>query len=146
MQHLMLSYDPEDDSHGKLTAKVQSEGFAGRSAAWFGIERLRAFGEALQAFPITNGDEPTLRGGFWKNNNELDQTHVSIRIEPAGPQGRLRVKVLLATPSWDLGRCDQHSVQAQFLVNYSDVGAFQRDFLAMLEGELSEARLAATPT
>jgi len=146
MQRLTLSYDPEDGWHGELTAAVQSGGFAGRSAAWFSIGELRAFSDKLGAFPITSGEEPALGGGFWKNDDELDQTHLSIRIEPAGPRGKLRVKVALATPSWDLGRSDQHSVQAQFPVNYADLGTFQQDFSSLLNGEAQEAVLEATPT
>ena len=145
MNRLTLSYNSEDSWHGELTAKVSSEGFCGQSAAWFGIEQLRAFGETLKAYPILTGQEPSLGGGFWKDD-QLDQTHVSIRIEPTGPRGNLHVRVILATPAWDLGRSDRHSVEAQFLINYAELDDFQRQFSALLTGETVEACLKTTPT
>jgi hypothetical protein len=146
MQRLTVLYAPEDEWHGELVTSVQSGVFAGGSAAWFGIDQLRAFSEELGAFPIAPQGGPTLNGGFWSNDTESAETHVSIRIEPEGPRGRLRVDVLLATPSWNPARSDQHSVRARFLVNYADLGAFQRDFAAMLNGKALEACLEATST
>jgi hypothetical protein len=146
MQRLTPAYYPDDDWHGELVAYVQSEDFTGKSAAWFRIEQLTAFSDSLRAFPIVPQAAPTLGGGFWKNDDELEQAHVMIRIEPVGPQGKLRVNILLATPSWDMAQADQHSVHARFLVNYADLDAFQRDFSALLNRDTEEACLEATPT
>ena len=146
MQRLTLLYRPEDERHGEVTALVESGTFAGRSSAWFSMEKLRAFGEALDTFPIVAGQEPTLAGGFWDDGDKLDQTHVSIRIEPVGPRGELRLRVALATPDWSHGKSDQHSVQVEIFVSYSDLGAFRGDFAALLDGAVREACLEAAPT
>ncbi len=145
MNRLILSYDPEDGYHGELTAKVESDGFVGQSSAWFGVKQLDAFGDALLAFPITSYAKPSLGGGFWENGT-LDQTHISICVEPAGPRGALRVIVALATPSWDLGRVDQHSIRAQFLIKYGDIDAFLPLYREMIAGRESSACLEASPT
>jgi len=146
MQRLTLLYQPEDERHGEVTAHVESGAFAGRSSAWFSMEQLRAFGETLDTFPIVPGQEPTLAGGFWNDDDNLDQTHVSIRIDPAGPRGELRLRVALATPDWSHGESNQHGVQVGFILSYSDLGTFRRDFAALLDGKLREACLEAAPT
>jgi hypothetical protein len=82
----------------------------------------------------------------WNDDDNLDQTHVSIRIDPAGPRGELRLRVALATPDWSHGESNQHSVQVGIILSYSDLGAFRRDFAALLDGKLREACLEAAPT
>ena len=145
MNRLILTYDPEDGNHGRLTAKVESDGFVGHSSAWFSVKQLDAFGDALLAFPITADSKPSLGGGFWKNDS-LDQAHITICIEPAGPRGDLRVIVALAMPPWDLGRVDQNSVRAQFFIKYSDLDAFLPVYREMVAGREKEIRLEASPT
>lgn len=145
MQRLTLSFDTDDGLDGELKAIVESKDFKGKSAAWFSIHQLKAFSELLGSYPIVPGKEPILAGGFWKDD-ELDQPHVSIRIEAAGSQGKLLVKVALATPVWGSEPSDHHSVQAHFLVNYADLGVFQCDFSLLLDGKASEARLETTAT
>jgi hypothetical protein len=146
MQRLTILYRPEDERHGEIIAHVESGAFAGRSSAWFSMERLRAFRETLDTFPIVPGREPTLAGGFWNDDDKLNQTHVSIRIEPAGLRGELRLRVTLATPDWPHGKSSQHGVQVAIILSYSDLHAFQRDFAALLDGKLREACLKAAPT
>ena len=96
--------------------------------------------------PHCAGTEPTLAGGFWNDDDKLDQTHVSIRIEAAGPRGELRLLVALATPDGNFGKSTQHGVQVGIILSYSDLGAFQRDFAALLDGKLRTACLEAAPT
>ena len=146
MQRLTLSYRREDERHGEVTAHVESGTFAGRSSAWFRMEQLRAFGKALDRFPIVPGEEPTLIGGYWRSDDKVDQAHVFIRIEPAGLRGELRMRVTLATPDVPEGSSDQHSVQVAILISYADLGAFQRDLAALLDGKMPEACLEASPT
>lgn len=145
MSRLTLSYAPEDEWHGELTANVTSEGFSGESAAWFGMEQLKAFNERLKAFPIPAGQEPSLGGGFWEND-QLKEAHVSIHIEPAGSRGQLRVNVILAKPPWELNGPEKHSVAAHFLVNYADLGVFQAQFSALLNGDHTKAHLENVPS
>lgn len=143
---LTLSYEPEDEWHGKLTARVASEGFAGRSSAWFGVERLRAFIDALGAFPISPGNEPTLEGGFWKDA-AVSQSHLSLRIEPIGSRGALLLTTSLATPIWNTEKADlHHRVSSRFLVNYADLARFQSEFCTLLDGNAPEATLKASCT
>ena len=146
MQRLTLLYQPEDEWHGVIVAHVESGAFAGRSSAWFSMERLRAFGEILETFPIVPGKEPALAGRFWTGDGTPDQMHVSIRIEPAGLRGELRLRVALASSDSRHEEGDHHGVQVAISLNYSDIVAFQRDFAALLDGNLPEACLEAAPT
>ncbi|WP_132741964.1 hypothetical protein [Sphingomonas sp. PP-F2F-A104-K0414] len=146
MQRLTLSYQPEDERHGEITAHVENGAFSGRSSAWFSMEHLRAFGETLDTFPIVPGKELTLAGGFWSDDDKLDHTHISIRIEPAGLRGELRLWVALATPVWPQSKPDHNGVQVAIMLSYSDLDAFRRAFAALLDGSLREACLEAAPT
>lgn len=145
MNRLVLQYNPEDIYHGEIKIKVESDGFSGHSSAWFSKNQLDQFGNALMKFPITSEAKPLLEGGFWEHG-ALDQTHVSICIEPAGPRGALRVIVALATPSWDLGRVDLHNVRARFLIKYSDLDNFLPSYREMVVGRKRSATLEALPT
>ncbi|CAN5333397.1 hypothetical protein BH10PSE13_BH10PSE13_06230 [soil metagenome] len=56
------------------------------------------------------------------------------------------MKVELTTPVWDFDQSERQSVQAELLVNYADLGTFQRALSTLLDGEAPEARLEATST
>lgn len=145
MNKLSLSYAPEDEWHGELTANVTSDGFYGKSAAWFSMEQLKAFNELLKAFPIPAGQEPSLGGGHW-DNDQLSEPHISIRIEPTGTRGQLGVNVMLAKPPWDSESPEKHSVAVHFLVNYGDLSVFQAQFSALLNGDTNQAYLENAPS
>ena len=52
----------------------------------------------------------------FRDDDKLDQTHVSIRIEPVGLRGELRLWVALATPVWPQGKPDQNGVQVAIML------------------------------
>jgi hypothetical protein len=111
-----------------------------RGLAWSGFELL--------AKPSTHSPSCWDKSLLWPVDfgMALDQTHVSIRIEPAGLRGELRLRAALATPDWPHGKSNQHGVQVAIILSYSDLAAFQRDFTALLDGKLQEACLEAAPT
>ena len=83
MNSLHLHYQAQDEWHGELSATVESGKFRGQASAWFKIEQLREFGRMASAYPIKEGKEPNLAGGFWDHLGEtLRQCHLSVRLSP----------------------------------------------------------------
>ncbi|MDB5534924.1 MAG: hypothetical protein JWO28_3239 [Hyphomicrobiales bacterium] len=128
-------------------AFVESEGFAGRGEAWFGIEELQAFCDEIGAFPIPDR-KPMLAGGYWSKDTPgvLDQTHVRIEMSPHGSKGLVSVAVQVATEAYFRATDLQQSLAVNFLVNYGDLARFQSALAAHLRGEAEEARLEALPS
>lgn len=148
MNALHLIYRPEDEWHGELIATVESGGFRGQGAAWFGIEQLREFCILAGRFPLAGGKEPSLAGGFFNDAGDaLEQRHLAVQLSPHDRLGSILVTVSLATPVWREEGADLHqSITTRFLVGYSDVSRFCASFEAMLEGRTEEATLDATPS
>jgi len=145
---LRLIYRPEDQWHGELSAVVESGDFRGHGSAWFPIEQLREFERKAAAYPITEGQEPDLTGGYWDDGGEtLKQCHFMVRLSPLGRVGSILVTVTLATEAQNGEDADlHHSVTTRFRVSYGDVDRFRASFAAMLEGLSEEAVLEGTST
>nr|WP_166180074.1 hypothetical protein [Altererythrobacter segetis] len=98
MNVLRLSYHPEDERHGELSASVETGEFRGVGSAWFKIEQLREFLRLITAYPLSEGQEPNLEGGFYDETGaRLEQRHLSIRLAAHDPLGSVRVTVCVAT-------------------------------------------------
>jgi hypothetical protein len=148
MSTLRLTYAPEDNWHGELHAAVDGHGFIGSGSAWFTMEKLTEFCDRLGAYPLRIQELPVLEGGYWEDAEDaLTDVHLSIRIDPYGSTGTLRVSVSLAEPGWD--GSDPHaarSVQTSFLVGYNDMTLFQSALRKMLARRADEAVLKPSPT
>ncbi|KQW41102.1 MULTISPECIES: hypothetical protein [unclassified Ensifer] len=144
MDGISISYAPEDAYHGKLTVSVQSMNFSGRSSAWFNLEQVSAFADALGAVPIEIGAEPVLQGGIWREG-ALDQTHVSLRFVPHNLTGTVRVECLLAVPLLVAGAPSvlSNTLKVSLLTTYSDLQRFQMELHVVLRGEGGNADLRA---
>lgn len=145
---LRLLYQPEDERHGKLSASVESGEFRGLGSAWFQIEQLQRFCRMAGAYPIAEGQEPDLAGGFWDDSGEtLNQRHLSVRLSPHDRQGSIRVTVTLGTPAQRGEAADLHqTVTTRFRASYGDVDRFRAAFEAMLDGQAHDAVLEGTIT
>jgi hypothetical protein len=55
MDALKLTYSPDDDGTGELSAFGQAEGFAGSGSAWFGLVEVEAFCSSLGTYLPTKG-------------------------------------------------------------------------------------------
>lgn len=135
-------YRPEDEWHGEMLASVNSAEYAGRGAAWFSMEQLQSFGAALEVFPISEDAPVSLVGGFWKDDETIDQVHVGISIAPYDRVGGLVASVRLSTPTWEDARHDlYHSTVAHLRTDYACLATFRMSFLALIEGQSDVATL-----
>lgn len=147
MPSLTCTYRPEDEWHGEITAAVDSNGYIGQGSAWFSIDELRAFGAALNAYPITAGQPVLLQGGHWKDKqagekDEIDELHVGISVIPYDAVGGLVVTVRLARPVLQMhDRNLDHSLVAQLKTDYAYLANFCASYLALIEGRAQVAVL-----
>lgn len=143
MNTLRLRYLAEDHQHGELFATVTSGEFGGTGSAWFKIDALWKFLEAIGAHPIRPGDEPTLEGGFYDDAGEtLLQRHLGVRLSPKGRLGSVCVTVRVSTQAdRDEEQDLQQSLISRFVVDYGDVDRFRADLASMLEGKSGDALL-----
>ena len=142
---LRLSYRPDDEWHGELSAVVKSGAFSGEGSAWFGRQRLEAFVPALHAFPLSAGNPPMIEGGYWRNDTTLEQCHLRIAVRPYDTRGSLLVQVDLASPSQTTADEDrQQLVTVRFLTEYAALATFASSLERLLEGKSSSAVLSGT--
>lgn len=147
MDTLILHYNVDDSLDGELFADVAIGRFRGSGSAWFSIERLREFCHSASMYPIREGQEPSLAGGFWDEAGQaVQECHLGIRIAPHRVLGLLKVSVTVAEPIYDEVARDCQRLTASFLVNYSDIDRFRGELLALIEGRSEQATLRAIPT
>lgn len=143
MGTLTLSYAPEDDWHGELTATARTAHFSGVGIAWFTAADLHAFAARLSEYPIE--DPVMLGGGFW-DAGQLTTPTVSITISPFDSVGHLEVVINLSDDSLGGYGHRPQTVSTLLMVTYGDLAAFQLEMNAMLTGEQAEALLRETRT
>lgn len=142
MTLLHFHFEPEDEWHGKLSATVETGGFAGKGVAWFSTEELRDFGKELSAFPLRIGSLPFITGGFGAKEDAPGQVHLAVSLEPHNVRGEIRVCVKLATEVWNDEAADLAcSATVRFLATYADLGRFSPEFLDLIEGRRTTAAL-----
>ena len=146
---LRLSYNPDDEWHGQLSAVVRSGAFSGKGSAWFDREHLKTtFIAALRAFPLSASDPPMMEGGFWSKDNSgtLAQRHLRIAVRPYNSRGALLVQVDLASECWTTPDHDrEQSVTARFLTEYAALEEFASNFEQVLNGNRDSAVLPGAP-
>ena len=143
---LRLSYKPDDEWVGELTAVVKSGAFSGKGSAWFDRKSLKeSFVLAMRAFPLSAGDPPVIEGGFWSKEETLEQCHLRVAVRPYDRRGKLLVQVDLASPSRTTPDSDQQQlVTARFLTEYSALDKFASSLEQVLDGKSESAVLPGT--
>ena len=125
---LSLSYKPDDEWCGRLTAAVKAGAFAGQGSAWFDPNHLKdKFVAALRAYPLSASEPPKIESGFLSKENPhvLEQCHLRIIVRPYNSRGTLLVQVDLATECHETPDADQQqSVTARFLTEYPALEKF----------------------
>ena len=140
---LLLSFDRDDDSTGRLTAEAQGGGFRGWGSAWVGIDELREFAEALRAYPLSKDSPPRIAGGFYFDSR-LDQVHLSLDVYPVGGRGQIGIRIRVASEVWEHDRPEsRHEATIEILSTYARLERFSREIDDLLSGVASEARLQA---
>ena len=128
---ITLTYKPDDEWLGEILAEAHSNGFSGRSSAWFSKQQLEDLVEALRAFPLPEGPL-TLAGGYWKDG-VLETTMVSLRLAPTGPRGTLMATVELQGEERS-GANLAHAVTLEFQTDYAEVDDFRTELARALAG------------
>lgn len=137
---LAIHLTPDSDGTIELVVEVAAGGFAGSSSAWFSVDDVRKFAQAIMAYPLDVSDQPLLVGGHWDKNERgiLADPHVSIRAYPVGARGQVGLRIRLATPGWDDARPDELSlVETEILTTYQSLGEFAAQLSSTALGEHS---------
>lgn len=138
---LRLSFDRDDDSTGRLTAEAQSGGFRGWGSAWFVVDELRGFAQALRAYPLSKESPPSIAGGFYFDAR-LDQVHLALDVYPVGGRGQIGLRIRVGSEVWDRDRPEsRHEATIEVLSTYARLERFSREIDDLLSGAASEARL-----
>jgi hypothetical protein len=144
MAHLRLRFDSDDDGTGKLLAQVAAGAFAGEGGAWFSIQQIEQFADAIAAYPLTDKPRPELAGGFWERDGsgQLAQELLGISVYPIDHRGHIGVQVRIADAlSPDIRREKLRRVQLEITTTYEPLRRFSRDLLALIRGNVTEALL-----
>jgi hypothetical protein len=141
--YLRLRFLDDGDGTGKLMAWAEADGFSGKSGAYFNVEELEEFAEALQAFPLPPEDHRrSIASGFGsKEDDKLAQEHLGISVCLANPQrGYVGIQVRMATEVWPDTRPEsKKQAVVEILATYEPLSKFSRDLFAVLRGSLKEA-------
>jgi hypothetical protein len=81
--YLRLRFLDDGDGTGKLMAWAAADGFSGESGAYFNVEELEEFAEALRMFPLPPEDHRrSIASGFGskEDHNKLSQEHLGISV------------------------------------------------------------------
>ena len=145
---LQITYAPDDEWLGEVTAVVRSGAYSGKGTAWFDRQTLKEkFVARLRCFPLSSQDPPTFEGGFGASKGQIAQCHLRLSIKPYNTRGTLLVCVELATPSWKSPDVDlQNSATIRFLTEYEAVSNFAKEVGDVLDGVKEEASLKGTAT
>lgn len=139
---LLARWDYRDtDGTGKLEVAARYQGFAGRSAAWFGDGDLRSFANGLAATYPLGEREFSVSGGY----SSPDEEHVALSVRARGRRGQLGVTVHLAVPSDHRSDVEWSSsdVRLEILTTYEALGRFASELRHLVDGNVDEARLDA---
>jgi hypothetical protein len=142
--YLRLHFLDDGDGTGKLMAWAAADGFSGESGAYFNVEELKEFAEALQVFPLPPDDpRRSIAGGFGskEGHNKLGQEHLGISVYLANPQrGYVGIQVRMATAVWPDTRPEsKKQAVVEILATYEPLSKFSKDLLSVLHGSLKEA-------
>ncbi len=144
--YLRLRFLDDGDGTGKLLACAEAGGFRGESGAYFGVEELKNFANAISLFPLPSNDKRlSIASGFCKKDGsgELDQEHLAISVYAADARrGYIVVQIRMATEVWESTRPEsQMAAKIEVVTTYEPLSRFSKDLLSLLDGRVREALL-----
>jgi len=129
---LRLKFEDDGDGTGKLCATVEARGFAGRGGAWFGINQVEKFAEAIGVYPLPADKRHVLSGGYWKSHR-LDQEHFAIEISQIDRRGHIGVQVRIASELTESSRPQSQSMlRVEMYTTYERLRQFSDDLRALV--------------
>ena len=60
---LRVRFVDDFDGSGELIAHAESGGFSGNGRAYFNIEEIKTFADAIAGFPLSDSSRPSISGG-----------------------------------------------------------------------------------
>jgi hypothetical protein len=142
--YLRLRFFDDGDGTGKLIACAAADGFSGAGGAYFAVEELEEFAQALQVFPLPlEDDRRSIAGGFGnsEDHTKVTQEHLGISVYLVNPQrGYVGIQVRMATEVWaDTRPESKKQAVVEILATYEPLSKFSRDLFSVLRGSLQEA-------
>jgi hypothetical protein len=144
MRHgfLRLGFIVDGDGTGTLYVEAEVDGYSGRSHAYFDIDEIKRFAEALSQYPLSEDKACSLTGGFGESRGNPAQEHVGIDAYPVNRRGYIGIQVRMATAVWiDTPPESRRIAQLEIVTTYEPLAKFANDILAMLSGTLPQARI-----
>ena len=144
MRHgfLTLWFSDDGDGTGTLDVEAGTDGFSGRSHAYFNKDEISRFAVALSKYPLLRDHGCSLTSGFGESRDRPAQEHVGIDAYPVNSRGYIGLQVRMATAVWTDTRPEsQRIAQLEIVTTYEPLARFSKDLLAVLDGTLSEATL-----
>jgi hypothetical protein len=140
---MAVRFEPEaGTAGGRLMVEAAANSYSGRAYAWIDVAPVKRFADELGTYPLPAATPASLTLGF----ADPKEQHVGLRVSQINPRGQISVAVRLATASanWPPTRPESmHEVRLELLTTYERIGRFGRDLIAVLCGDLAEARLDA---
>lgn len=138
---LRLTYLPDDQWLGELTAVASSGAFSGQGTAWFDRSDLKEnFVAPLSSLPLSSTSPLTIEGGTGKDDHF--QCHLRVSVKPYNTRGILLVQVDLVSDYRQTAILDApNSATIRFLTEYSLVNTFAKDLRQVLDGTKERAVL-----
>jgi len=138
---IRLKLNKDDDGTCELIAEASSNGFSGKGSAWFNLSDIQQFSAKLLNYPLPE-DAICLKGGFYGDNLELKEEHLSICVYPVGRTGNIGIQVKCRTPSDEDFRPESISQSMlEMKTNYEDIARFNKSLSKLINGECEEALL-----
>jgi hypothetical protein len=143
-KYLRLRFLDDGDGTGKLMARAEADGFSGMSGAYFNVEKLKEFAEALNVFPLPPEDHRrSIASGFGskEDHTKLAQEHLGISVYlVSAHRGYVGIQVRMATEVRPDTRPEsKKQAVVEILATYEPLSKFSRDLLSVLHGSLNEA-------
>lgn len=142
--HLRIRFFDDGDGTGKLLVCAQADGFRGESGAYFNVDRLESFAQALQEFPLPAKDaRRSIASGFGSPDAPLEQEHVAISVYPVDTKrGYIGIQVRMATPIWPDTRPEsKKQATIELLTTYEPLSKFAKEIEWMLRGAREKATI-----
>jgi len=146
MDSLRAWFSDDGDGTGELKVRAEAGGFAALGAAYFGLEELLRFCEAIGSFPLPEGDARlNIQGGFWsqEQHGQIKQEHLGINVYFAdAARGYIGIQVRAATPVWPHTRPNSKMMATvEVVTTYEPLARFARALKMVLQGKAKEAVL-----
>ena len=139
---LKLRFSNDGDGTGKLLVEAEADGYAGKSGAYFYVDTLKSFPAAIGQFPLPDGAELSISGGFGETRGKREQEHVGIDVYLIDQRGHIGIQVRMATEVWDETRVEsQKAAKLEIMTTYEPLAKFSKELLTVFNGSASEATL-----